>query len=216
MKTRRSASRSGWASSQALRRAATSGLSCSAACAVFFERHGVTVQEPPHRARGERGPVLPEQHLGNLAQRDVDLLLDRRKDDAAIGLNALGAAIAALAPGSPPARLTPSANPAYGTRRRHPEPLGCRPPRHAPCYRRNQSAAQVLRQGFRHVCWPPRPADSVNHIRRTEGIPNESVRSDFALASLGGQQTRGCPPRSCLCRRPAVGRCGFTRLPSSG
>lgn len=183
MKTKRSASRSGWASSQALRRAATSGLSCSAACAVFFERHGVTVEEPPHRARGERGTMLPAQHLGNLAQRDVHLLLDCREDDAAAGLNALGAAIATLALGSPPARLTPSAHLAYGTRRRYPEPLRCRPTRHAPCDRRNQSAAQVLRQGFRHACWPFRPADSVNHIRSVLGIPHDSIRSDFALVS---------------------------------
>ena len=74
MKTRQAGSSSDRASNQALRRAATSGLSCSAACAVFFERHGVAIEEAPHRARRERGPMLPAQHLGNLAQRDVGLV----------------------------------------------------------------------------------------------------------------------------------------------
>jgi len=182
MKTRQAGSSSDRASSQASRRAATSGLSCSAACAVFFDRHGVAIEEAPHRARRERSPMLPAQHLGNLAQRDVGPRVDGIEDDAAIGLDALGAAIATLALGSPPAGLAPGPHPTHCARCRHPEPLGGSASRHAASYRRNEPGAQILRQGFRHACWPPRPADSVNHIRAPMGIPRDSIRSDFALA----------------------------------
>ena len=65
-----------------------------------------------------------------------------------------------------------------------PKSLGGSASRHATSYRRNEPGAQILRQGFRHACWPPRPADSVNHIRAPLGIPCDSIRSDFALAGL--------------------------------
>ena len=57
----------------------------------------MAVEEAPHGARRERSTVFPTQQLGNLAQRDVDLRLDRRENDAAISLDAFGAAIATLA-----------------------------------------------------------------------------------------------------------------------
>src|SRR5262245_32743446 len=96
MKTRRCGSRSGRASSQVSRRAATSGLSCSAARAGFFEGHGVAIQEPPHRARCERGPVLSTQQLGDLGERDVDLIVDSLQDDVAIAFDLMRTAIATL------------------------------------------------------------------------------------------------------------------------
>lgn len=54
-------------------------------------------REAPNGARRNRSTVFPTRKLDNLAQRDVDLLLDRPEDDAAINLDALGAAITTLA-----------------------------------------------------------------------------------------------------------------------
>jgi len=86
MKTRRPGSRSGWAANQALRRAAMSDRSCSAACAVLFEGHGVAVEEAPHRAGRERGAMPRAQRLGQLDQAGVLLRLDGRQDYGAQGL----------------------------------------------------------------------------------------------------------------------------------
>ncbi len=82
MNTRRSGSRSGCALNQALRRAATSGRSCSAACAVFFEGHPVPVQAAPDRAGHERGAMILLQHGGQLGQRDILLRFNRSQDHA--------------------------------------------------------------------------------------------------------------------------------------
>src|ERR1700710_2323486 len=71
MKTRRFGSRSGWAANQARRRAATSGRSCSAACAVFFEGHAVAVEAAPDGAGPERDAVLGPQQFGQFDQADV-------------------------------------------------------------------------------------------------------------------------------------------------
>ena len=86
---------------QAVRRKATSGLSCSAACAVFFERHGVTVEKAPDRARSKACTMLTQQHLGNLHQRHINFRIDRRKDDRSINLNALRAPVTPLTPRRP-------------------------------------------------------------------------------------------------------------------
>src|SRR3546814_983608 len=64
MNTNRSGSRSGWALNHARRRARTSGRSCSLACAVFFDRHRVTVEEAPDGARCKYGRT--EEHTSEL------------------------------------------------------------------------------------------------------------------------------------------------------
>ena len=77
MNTRRAGSRSGCASNQACRLKATSGLSCSAACAAFFERDPVANQEAMHRADRKRSAMVTVQKGRELGQRDVLLRLDR-------------------------------------------------------------------------------------------------------------------------------------------
>ncbi|HLJ01441.1 MAG TPA: hypothetical protein VKT76_17150, partial [Bradyrhizobium sp.] len=44
-----------------------------------------------------------------------------------------------------------------------------------------QPLTQIFRQGFRHLRWPPRPADNMNQNSSPMGIPIDSIRSDFAL-----------------------------------
>jgi hypothetical protein len=80
MKTRRCGSSSACVARQACLCAATSGRSCSLACAVFFERHGVAIEEPPNRAWRETLAVPPLQMAGNLRQRDIVRLGNKPKD----------------------------------------------------------------------------------------------------------------------------------------
>jgi len=83
MKTRRRGSSWGCAARQACLRAATSGRSCSLACAVFFEGLPVAIEHAPDRARRKPLTVHPLQMGGDLRQRDVDGLGDQPEDLAA-------------------------------------------------------------------------------------------------------------------------------------
>ena len=105
------------------RRAATSGRSCSLACAVSFEGDAVAVEEPPHRARCERHTVLAMELLGQLDQRDVHLLLDRAEDDVAEGLDTMRALVTAPGFGCCGTCCAELTNPAYRGRDTNPEAL---------------------------------------------------------------------------------------------
>jgi hypothetical protein len=87
MKTSRVGSRSGCASNQASLRRATSGRSCSLACAVFFDGHGVAVKETPDRAGRKGGTMIAAQHIGQLNEGNVHLRVNRAQDDIPIRLD---------------------------------------------------------------------------------------------------------------------------------
>ena len=117
MKTRCSGSRSGWAANQDRRRAPTSGRSCSAACAVFFERHRVTVEKPPDRAGREGGTVPGAQQLRKFDKADVLLGLNCRQDRRPESFDAMRARVTALRLGAHRARGVVRANPSHRTGR---------------------------------------------------------------------------------------------------
>ena len=64
-------SRSDWPLNHANRRRATSGRSCSAACAVFFEADPLALEEIPDLRRAGRDLTPLRQALGNLRQADI-------------------------------------------------------------------------------------------------------------------------------------------------
>ncbi len=121
MNTRSSGSRSGCASNQACRRAATSGRSCSLARAVFFEGEIMAIEKTPDRAGRERGAVLAMEQRGDLDQRDVHLGFDRRQDHVAIRLDVVRPQVAALRQGRRTPLGTPGTHPPDGTRHRMPK-----------------------------------------------------------------------------------------------
>jgi hypothetical protein len=94
MKTRRSGSRSGWLSNQACHCAATSGRSCSLACA---------------------------QQIGQFGQGHVFLRLDRSQNHVPKGLDVMRAGIAALRFGIDRAGGPAGRDPTNGARRRDAE-----------------------------------------------------------------------------------------------
>src|ERR687897_543742 len=105
-KIRRAGSRSGWASNQASRAAATSGRSCSAACAVFFPGDRPAIEEAPERPKPDRHAALGAQAILHFGQRDVVRLVDQGEQEALMGVE-LGTARATLALGL---RLTGARN----------------------------------------------------------------------------------------------------------
>jgi len=110
-----------------------------------------------------------------------DFLLNRTKNDPAIGLDALRATITALALGSPPARLTPVCT--------HRTALAADTPNRSAAARCDipLATAEISLQRrsptrISPCLLPPCPADSANQFRSPMGIPSDSFRSDFALA----------------------------------
>ena len=60
LKISHSGSRSSWPSNQTSRASLTSGRSCSAACADFFDRDGAAMEEAPQAAVADRDPTLEQ------------------------------------------------------------------------------------------------------------------------------------------------------------
>jgi hypothetical protein len=87
MKTRRSGSRPSWFSNHASRCFKISGRSRSLACAVFFPRNVVTVEEAPQRSDAEAMPALGKL-CGKFLERDVAALLDERRDQTEMRVDA--------------------------------------------------------------------------------------------------------------------------------
>lgn len=171
MNTRCVGSRSGCASNQARRRAATSGRSCSLACAVFFDGNGMAVEKSPHRARGKAGAMFLPQQRRQFDESDIHLALDRRQDDVAIGFNAMRSPVATLLPRARRASLTPFPNPTHRACRSDTKSCRSRSARQATFNCRDYASPQVLRQGFSQACWPPRPAHRVNQIFQLRESP---------------------------------------------
>jgi hypothetical protein len=66
---------------------ATSGRSCSLACAVFFDGHGVAVKEAPDRAGRKGGAMIAVKHFCQFNQGDVHLRVNRTQDHIPISLD---------------------------------------------------------------------------------------------------------------------------------
>lgn len=86
MKIRRAGSSSGWPSNHSSRLLATSGRSCSLACAVFFECQAAAVEEGPDRADAGARAALGCQPLADLCDGDVVLPRDPGEDRLAMGV----------------------------------------------------------------------------------------------------------------------------------
>src|SRR5258707_4634451 len=184
MKTRRSGANSGWASNQARRRRRTLARCCSLACAVFFERHPVQVEQPPDRALSRLQPVRLIQMLRQFAQGDVGGLADHPQDLRGMGFETVRAVIPALRARPDIAGAAPLIDPFDRCRGRDSEPPRRRSARHATCDRRDKPSTNVARKRSRHAGWPPSPAHILNQNSKPRGIPYDSVSSEIALVNL--------------------------------
>ena len=91
MNTRRSGSRSSWASNQSQRRVRMSGRFCSAACAVFFKRQAAAVEEGPKRRPSRIHITLRGKLVEYLADGHVRRGLDEPENVITVRIE-LGAA----------------------------------------------------------------------------------------------------------------------------
>src|SRR6516165_8467756 len=155
MKTSFSGSSCGASSRQAWRAAATSGLSCSAACALFFEGYAVTIEKTPDRARCKRRSLLGFEHLGDHNQGHVRPGPDRIHDYLMVLLDTPRALVATHPLGSGRATLAPFLDKAHRARDRDPEPFRRCVARHSTLNRSDNPDPQILRQWLGHACWPP-------------------------------------------------------------
>src|SRR5271165_341299 len=73
----------------------TSARSCSAACAVFFERVLVAAEEPPYRADAHPHSALGQLRL-QLGQRDVSPSFEPAQDEVGLGFDPARPAVATL------------------------------------------------------------------------------------------------------------------------
>ncbi len=153
--TRRCGSRSGWASNQSRRCAATSGRSCSAAWAVFFEGKSVTVEKPPDRTGREAGIVPGAQQIRQLVQTDVLLGLDGGQDRFAQRLDMVRSCVTALWFGTDRTGGGVGVDPANGARHRHMKlrrRAAARQTTRDGCY---HPGSKICRKRFAHKCRPP-------------------------------------------------------------
>src|SRR6476620_614587 len=144
MNTSRAGSRSSCSSNQASRRFSTSGLSCSAACAVFFLRAVVPIEEAPQSAMADRHATLC-QCRPQFRERDVGCRLVERQDQLAVALDAMRAPVTAHRFSARVALLAFACPPAAHARRTHPEALGYLPMAQT-CGRRGDDANPKIKR----------------------------------------------------------------------
>jgi hypothetical protein len=148
MKTSFSGSRSGWPSNQSSRCFKISGRSCSLACAVFFSRDAVTVEEAPQRSYAEAMAVLNE------LRRKLLGCVDACRPTIAAAFMSGGTAAFLFG-------LT-SADCARGRNAKASRRL---PTRHASRYSSNDALTKIKRERLlRHACQPPSPARRLNQL----------------------------------------------------
>src|SRR5215212_7657335 len=179
MNTSRAGSRSSWPSNQASRASATSGLSCSAACAVFFERDAARVEEAPDRGGAGVQAALVLEAGSDLLEREIGCAVDQFEQIVGLIVE-LGARRMALALGRPLAGVAGAACPGDGRGGADAE-AGCRASRRAAKRLIEDAFAQILAVRACHGRLPS--SEALNHVTARLKTPNDSKKTERALAS---------------------------------
>ena len=126
-----------------------------------------------------RRRVEPLRHF---VKRQVWRLLDPGHDQLAVRVDPVRARVAAALVRLEIAALPVARHPS--DRRRDANPKTCRGrPTGPACINRIYDAtAKIDREGFGHAGWPPSPALMMNHKITPNGIPNDSIAAQSALA----------------------------------
>ena len=136
IKTRRLGSRSDWLLSHANRRRATSGRSCSAACAVSFKADPLALEEIPDRRR-------PHRDLTPLRQADIRAPINQGQNKPLMGGQLRAARLALLACGDL-ARGAITPIPSAHRRDTNTEPRSCLARRQPAAHRRDHPNPKIL------------------------------------------------------------------------
>src|SRR5215212_7212009 len=200
MNTSRAGSRSSWPSNQASRASATSGLSCSAACAVFFERDAARVEEAPDRGGAGVQAALVLEAGSDLLEREIGCAVDQFEQIVGLIVE-LGARRMALALGRPLAGVAGAACPGDGRGGADAE-AGCRASRRAAKRLIEDAFAQILAVRACHGRLPS--SEALNHVTARLKTPNDSKKTERALASTFPEPPSGFAGRWSPTRRGSV------------
>src|SRR5436309_3506086 len=137
----------------ALRAAATSGRSCSAACRLFFKGKVQMTEKPEDRSLADRHLLLRQSRL-KLGQRDVRLRNNPSRDAIPIPLQGIPFVSTKLRRSDVPDLAPPRNKPAHRTDAHAIEisDLLVAVPGLDPLY---DASSQVFRIRLSHPCWPP-------------------------------------------------------------
>src|SRR5208283_2487557 len=137
----------------------------------FFERDLVGFQETPDRADRCAHPTLLTQPGLHRMQGQIVLRRDQCQQPSSVLIldPRVGRAAHRLGRGGP--RVQPATPPVHYRRDAHRKTGGCRPAARARLNRCDHTLPQILRIGSSHPCWPPSPAQSMNHKSLPNGIP---------------------------------------------
>jgi IstB-like ATP binding protein len=187
MNTRREGFSAGCSAFSALRAAATSGRSCSAACRTFFKRDLVALVEAPHRADSDSELLLAAKPVANLLKCQIRLLRHEIEQPLLVRLERRTTVPSAWFRRNA-ARSVPPVKPTHCCRGSKVEHTRGLPPALPFLHYRNRALAQVLRVTLRHRIPPPLPTEHSNLICATLGIPcgcsdSHQVESALALES---------------------------------
>ena len=193
MKTRRLGSSAGCPARHERRSSATSARSCSAACAVFFNRDVLPAEEVPQPASATLHLPLRVQPDGDLFQGEVRRLLDQRQQPVRMGIQ-FGAMRRAHRIRLNAARLPPTAD---ETDRRTDADLinRCRhPARNAAIHRIDNTLPKIFR--ISHALTPFAIQSQENQSDDEKETSVESHFSENALEQFSANWIRSCDPSS--------------------
>jgi len=158
-----------------------SGRSCSVACALFFARDLVALEEAADRAVAE-DQTLVGQLATQFLQRDVRSLLQQGQDRRTIRLDPSRTPVSAQRLRLRIALLAFQFAPTADAGGADTEPLRRLAMRQTCGNCRQNPNPKINRKRFRHAC-RLHPADSLNQIRADLGIPSDSFRWANALGA---------------------------------
>src|ERR1700732_1426918 len=155
----------------ALRAAATSGRSCSAACRLFFKGEIQMVKEPKDRGLADSHLLLRQSCL-NFGKRDVRSRSNPLRDAFLMPFKSISFISAKLRRTDASASSPTRQKSAYRTHA-HATKTGNLFIGMARLDRLHDAAAQVFRIWLPHPCWPP-PVGSLKHSSRSLGHPRST------------------------------------------
>src|ERR1700731_3774520 len=158
-------------SRHALRAAATSGRSCSAACRLFFYCEIHMAKEPEDRGLADSHLLLCQSRL-KFGQRDFRSRSNPFRDPFLMPFKRISFISAKLRRTDTSASSPTRQKSAYRTHA-HATKTGNIFIGMARLDRLHDAAAQVFRIWLPHPCWPP-PVGSLNHSSRFMGIPDST------------------------------------------
>ncbi len=133
--------------------------------------------------------IFATKHIGQLDKFDVYLGVNRFQDDCALAFDAMRPLDAAFGLTAGGDGCAPLMDPPDSACDGEAEPLGRRAPRHPAIHRDDIARPKIVGEDSCRACWPPRPANMVEHLFAASGNLEASVRSHDEISPPHGSVT---------------------------